>query len=142
MGLKSWAVRKLALRWLGGKVKGWKMGGSKLWKFFDGWKTLIGILIYGGVLAWDAHTNGHAASVVSSILVVLGVDLVALEGMVDWPKLIASGVVVLGGIHKLVKAAQQSRAGATPSELLTNEGALREIQTARARQIIRDRAPR
>lgn len=127
MGLKSWFGRKLFLRWLRGKVKGWE--NMKAWQALDGWKLLLGSAAYLGVLVYDAMANGNAASFAASVLAVLGFDPAAAG--IDFPKAAASVVVVIGAGHKLWKAQAQKRAGARPSELLSGAGYVREAHRRR-----------
>lgn len=123
MGLLEKVGKKLFLRWLKGKEKGWRMG--KAWQFLSGWKLLLGAVSYMGVLVWDQLSNGHAADFAGSILAVLGFDPAAAG--VDFPKAAASLVAVIGVGHKVWKAQRQARAGARASELLAGPGYVRDL---------------
>ena len=124
MGLKSWVVKKMALRWLRGKVKESKMGkAKKAWAAASGWKTFAAYVGYLCVLVHDQLVNGHAADFAGSVLVVLGVDVMG-EG-IDWPKATVTAVGALGIAHRLWKAFGQWRAGSGFAELLDTAGYIR-----------------
>lgn len=130
MGLRSWAGRRLFLRWLGGQVREWKMG--KAWQVFDGWKTVIGGVAYMAVLVYDQMANGHAGEFAGAILAVLGFDPAALG--IEWGKAAAAGALIVGVGHRIWKANAQARAGVPRAELLSATGYVRAASRAPRRK--------
>ncbi len=123
VGLKQRIERAIFLRWLRGKVKAWRREGEstvlgKVWKFVDGWKLAIGVLVLFLVKVWDALHNGHTGDLVGSILVVLG----WMPQGIDFTQVVSSAIIVIAFFHKIIKAAQQSRAGSSVAGLLGPEG--------------------
>lgn len=131
MGLKDKVVRALALRWLRGKLnalrgkeKETQMG--KVLKFLDGWKLVIGVVVLFGAKVWDGAHNGHAGDFIGNILNVLGWLPGPQSGFTPEGMAVAaaSALALWGFVHKLVKAGQQIRAGASVSGSLSTEGYL------------------
>lgn len=125
MGLAEKIGKKLFLRWLRGKEKGWRM--NKAWQALSGWKLLISSAVYLGVLVYDGMANGNSASFAGAILGVFGFNPGAVEGAagINFVQLAAAIGASVGGGHKLWKAQAQRRAGARPAELLSGPGAVR-----------------
>lgn len=125
MGLVEKIGKKLFLRWLKRKEKGWRM--KKAWQALSGWKLLISSVAYVGVLVYDGMTGSNTATFASAIIGVFGVDMAAAEGVsgVNFVQLAAAVGGTVGGVHKLWKAQAQRRAGAHPAELLAGPGAAR-----------------
>jgi hypothetical protein len=126
MGLKDTIVRALALRWLRGKTedlrgKDKESAMGKVLKFLDGWKLVIGVVILTAVKVWDGMHNGHAGDMVGMILTLLGWNPSAGLG-IDFGQAAGAIVILIGLGHKVVKAQQQARAGASPTELLSTAG--------------------
>ncbi len=126
MSLKDRVVRALALRWMRAKVKALRgkeketmMG--KVLKFLDGWKLVLAVVAIAGAKAWDMSNNGHAGDDVGIVLQILGYTPGA-----EWGTLardMGAHMLALAAIlHKLVKAQQQAKSGATATELLSAPG--------------------
>jgi hypothetical protein len=102
VSLKSWAIRKVALRWLESSVKNWRKNGGPMGKALrlaDGWKSFI--------VGWADVELIERAKLLATVVVPL---LFAL-----W-----------AGFSRVKKAVQQFRAGANPSELLSAEGYVKQ----------------
>ena len=94
---------------------------GKLLKFLDGWKLVIGVVILAAVKVYDGMNNGHAGDMVGMVLTLLGYNPSASLG-IDFGQLAGAVTILIGIGHKVVKAQQQARAGATGAELLSPAG--------------------
>jgi len=126
MGLKDKVVRALALRWLRGKIndlrsKDKETGMGKLLKALDGWKLVIGVVVLIAVKVYDGLNNGHAGDIVGLVLTMLGWNPSASLG-IDFAQAAGAVTVIIGIAHKVVKAQQQVRAGASLAGTLSTEG--------------------
>lgn len=126
MALKQWILKKLAKRELGKLRKETNMSkAAKVLRFLDGWKLLIGVAILFGSKVFDGLSNGHSGDLIGSILSALG-WLPTGAGLDAQTVTVAaaSGIALWGFFSKLIKAQRQLKAGAAPSELLSNAGHL------------------
>jgi hypothetical protein len=133
LGFGARIMLKLGLRWLRGKVAGWRGGEGPMktvMKFLDGWKMVIGVVALFSVKVWDSYSGGSVGGIVESVLGALG----WLPGNVEFAPAVASAVVLIGFFGKLRKARQQRRAGAKVSELLSAEGYARALEAERIRR--------
>lgn len=126
MGLKDKIVRKLALRWLAGKIKALRgkdreTGMGKVLRFLDGWKLVIGVVILIAVKVYDGMNNGHAGDMVGLILTLIGWNPSASLG-IDFGQAAGAVMVLIGLGHKVFKAQKQIRAGSSVSGALGEEG--------------------
>ena len=121
--------RAIFLRWLRGKVNDWRKQGAssvigKVWKFLEGWKLVIAFVLLVILKVWDALHNGHTGDFVGSLLAAIG------WAPPQWtaPAVGEAAGYVLGLFAigaKLWVAVKQARAGATPTQLLSTEGAVK-----------------
>lgn len=130
--VKDKIIRKLALRWLAGKLKSLRgkdkeTGMGKVLKFLDGWKLVIGVVVLIGVKVFDGLNNGHAGDIVGLILTMIGWNPSAELG-IDFAQAAGAVMVLVGVGHKVVKAKIQSKAGASATELLSAEGYVAEAK--------------
>jgi len=94
---------------------------GKVLKFLDGWKLVIGVVILIAVKVYDGMNNGHAGDMVGLILTMFGWNPSASLG-IDFAQAAGAVTVVVGIAHKVYKAQQQVRAGASLSGALSMEG--------------------
>jgi hypothetical protein len=120
--LKDKAVQWFALRWLKGKAgESRKEGG--IMKFLDGWKSLILVLGFIAAGIYGLATGSDVTMLVKGVFGALGWDGTSINGATT----IATVVVPLlwalwAAGSKLYKVYKQLKAGAKPSELLSDEG--------------------
>lgn len=130
--LKRWAIVKFLKHEVGQlRKEGNVSTASKVLKFLDGWKLMIGVAILFASKVFDALSNGHSGAPIAAILSVLG----WLPSSIDAGSITvaaASAVALWGFISKLYKAQQQSKAGTSASGLLSTEGYVNKyIQTGK-----------
>jgi hypothetical protein len=142
MSLLDKAAKKLALRWAGGKIKALRGKGSettmgKLLKLLDGWKLVIAVVLIAAAKAWDMAHNGHAGDAIGIVLSLFGYTPGA-----DWALLardMGAHILALAAIaHKLVKAQKQVLAGARATEVLSPEGAVKQVASERGLRTLFD----
>lgn len=130
--LKAWLTIKVIRHELKDLRKEGNMStASKVLKFLDGWKLVIGVAVLFGSKVFDSLNNGHSGEPIAAVLSVLG----WLPSTIDAGSITvaaASAVALWGFISKLYKAQQQSKAGTSASGLLSTEGYVNKyIQTGK-----------
>jgi len=101
---------------------------SRAWNALDGWKTVIGFLIYFGFSTYD-HVTGHKTlDIVSLVLTAVGWGLngTGMDGS-TMGSAVGAAVILVGITHKLAKANSQRKAGASLTDLLSEEGYISKI---------------
>lgn len=120
--LKVWFIVKILRREIGNlRKEGNVSTASKVLKFLDGWKLMIGVAVLFGSKVFDAMHNGHSGDIVGSILSVLGWLPTTIDAQAIGVAA-AGGLTLWGFFAKLYKAQKQLQAGTSASGLLSTEG--------------------
>jgi hypothetical protein len=92
---------------------------SKLLKFCDGWKFIIGGATLLVVKVWDGMHGTHYGDFTGSLLAAFGWDS---EGGGFAAEAAGPTIVLIGIVHQFIKAGKQAHAGAPIASLLSSEG--------------------
>jgi len=125
MGLIDKAARALALRWLKGKANSARERGSEAMKIVDGWKTWISAVIWIGVAFWALVSGQDLGPIARGIAEALRWETPTGENVILYGMIANTLFAIWGVTAKLLKARQQSKAGATVGELMGPIGYLK-----------------
>lgn len=97
------------------------------WTFLDGWKSwIVAVVAVYKLACHDCGGAGYAAAVIHA----LGWDTVTAA--FDPAQALAAGLVVIALGHKVVKAVRQYSTGVPMEYVLTNTGAVLEVEKTKA----------
>jgi hypothetical protein len=125
LGLIDKAARTLALRWLKGKANSARERGSEAMKLVDGWKTWISAVIWIGVAFWALVSGQDLGPIARGIAEALRWETPTGENVILYGMIANTLFAIWGVTAKLLKARQQSKAGATVGELMGPIGYLK-----------------
>ena len=128
-------AQKLALRWLKGKVDKARSGGSAVLKAIDGWKSLIVVLGFIGSTLYALVSGQDVTALLQGLTGAMGwADAEGAARARSFATLVAPLILAIwAASSRLWKAVKQYKAGASPKELLSTTGYVKE---ARAEGII------
>lgn len=130
MSLFDKLAQKLALRWLKGKVETARKEGSGLMKALDGWKSLIVVVGFIGASLVALVTGQDVGALLTPLFQAIGwgaaedISRAKTFATIVAPLLLA----VWAAGSRLWKAVKQYRAGASPGELLSTEGYVKQAR--------------
>ena len=128
-------AQKLALRWLKGKADRARKEGNGLMKALDGWKSLIVVLGFIAASIVALVTGQDVGALLQGFLGAMGwADPAGVANARTFATVVAPLVIAIwAASSRLWKAVKQYRAGASPKELLSTTG---YVKQARAEGII------
>ena len=127
MGLTDKMVQWFALRWIKEKAGASRKEGG-IMKFLDGWKSLILVLGFVAAGLYGLATGSDVTMLVKGVFGAIGWDAASIKVGTELATVIVPLLwAIWAAGSKLYKVYKQVKAGASPSELLSDEGHVKAL---------------